>query len=78
MSNDSKRKKLIGKVVSSNMKDTVIVQVERKYPHSMYKKYITRTKKYYAHDPKNICNVGDVVNIIESRPISKLKRWRVI
>ena len=78
MDNINNRKKLIGKVLPSKMKNTVIVQVERKYSHPFYKKYITRTKKYYAHDPNNSCKVGDMVNIIESRPISKLKRWRVL
>ena len=72
------RKQLIGQVISSSMDKTVVVKVERKYPHKKYNKYINKTKKYYAHDPLNTCNVGDSISIEESRPISKLKRWKVI
>ena len=60
------------------MENTTIVEVARKFAHPLYKKYITKTKKYYAHDPNNSCKVGDMVSIIESKPISKLKRWRVL
>ncbi len=76
MSSNS-RKKLTGVVLSSKMDKTAIVEVSRKFPHPLYKKYVTRSKKYYAHDINNICKAGDMVSIIESRPISKLKRWRV-
>ena len=71
------RKTLTGAVVSDKMDKTVVVRVERIVKHPVYKKYIRRHKRYHAHDPKNQCRVGDVVQIIESRPISKTKRWRV-
>ena len=72
------RKQLIGTILSDKMDKTVSVKFARKVPHPMYKKYINKTKKYYAHDPSNACKVGDVVNIVESKPMSKLKRWRVV
>ena len=72
------RRQVVGTVFSSQMEKTVVVKVARRFPHPVYKKYVTETKKYYAHDPKGQCNPGDVVRIIESRPLSKLKRWRVI
>ena len=72
------KKRLTGKVLDSKMINTAVVQVSRKFSHPLYKKYITKTKKYYAHDPSNACKVGDVVNIVESKPMSKLKRWRVV
>ena len=71
------KKQLIGVVVSSSMDKTVVVESSRKFPHPIYKKYIKRTKKYYAHDPNNSCENGDKVLIHESKPLSKLKRWRV-
>ena len=72
------KKQLIGTVLESNMENTAIVKVARKFPHPKYKKYINKSKKYYAHDPDNICSVGDTVKILESKPISKLKRWIVL
>tara|TARA_Y100000590_G_C15686493_1_gene1001837 strand:- start:827 stop:1084 length:258 start_codon:yes stop_codon:yes gene_type:complete len=75
--NTSKRKQLSGVVSSNKMNSTVVVKVVRKIAHPVYKKYVNRTKKYYAHDPKNSCGVGDLVTIEESKPISKLKRWRI-
>ena len=72
------KKQLSGKVLESKMKDTAVIRVERRFPHPKYKKFIKKSKKYYAHDPENICKVGDVVRILESRPISKLKRWVVL
>ena len=72
-----KRKELKGLVVSDKMDKSVIVQVERYIQHKMYKKYIKRYKKYHAHDEKNACSIGDEVQIIETRPLSKLKRFRV-
>ena len=72
------KKRLTGKVLDSKMINTAVIEVSRKFPHPLYQKYITKTKKYYAHDPSNTCNVGDVVNIVESKPMSKLKRWRVV
>ena len=73
----NKKKQLSGLVVSNSMNNTVVVETSRKFPHPKYKKFIKRSKKYYAHDPKNKCENGDKVLIIESKPISKLKRWRV-
>ena len=75
--NITNKKQLIGTVISDNMDKTVIVETSRKFPHPRYKKFIKRSKKYYAHDPKNNCENGDTVLISESKPISKLKRWRV-
>ena len=78
MSKRSKlRKQLIGDVISSAMDKTVVVQVERRFPHPKYNKYVKKTKKYYAHDSMNKCSVGDSILIEESKPISKLKRWVV-
>ena len=67
----------IGLVVSNKCDKTAIVEIDRLKRHPIYKKYIHRRKRYYAHDEKNECQVGDRVRIIETRPISKLKRWRV-
>ncbi len=72
------RKRLIGVVVSDKMDKTVVVAVEKMVEHPLYKKHVKRTKKCYAHDEKNECKVGDVVEIEETRPLSKLKRWRVV
>ncbi len=66
-----------GVVVSNKMDKTIVVAVTRKFPHPIYKKTITTTKKFYAHDAENVCQIGDMVSIIESRPMSKLKRWTV-
>ena len=67
-----------GVVVSNKMNKTVVVNVERRFQHPIYKKYIRRSKNYHAHDEGNQCKVGDVVVIRECRPISKLKRWEVV
>ena len=72
------KRQLIGEVVSTKMNNTIIVKVNRKFPHKTYKKLITRSKKYYVHDFNESCGLGDVVKIIESKPLSKLKRWRVL
>ena len=72
------RRQLIGNVIPSKMDKTVVVQVARRFPHPVYQKYVTRTKKYYAHDPEGQCSPGDTVRIEESKPLSKLKRWRVV
>ena len=69
---------LSGTVISSNSNKTVVVKVTRRVQHMLYKKIISRTKKYHAHDENNIYKIGDNVNIIESRPFSKLKSWVVI
>jgi small subunit ribosomal protein S17 len=72
-----KKKELKGLVISDKMDKSVIVQVERYIQHKVYKKYIKQYKKYPAHDEKNECRIGDEVQIIETRPLSKLKRFRV-
>ena len=77
MDNKNKRRQLIGKVSSSKMDKTVVVMVTRKVPHPIYRKFVNKTKKYYAHDPENLCALGDTVLIEESKPLSKLKRWRI-
>ena len=69
---------LSGVVVSSNSNKTITVSVTRRIKHKLYKKIIRQTKKYHVHDEKNEFNVGDTVSIIESKPISKLKKWKVI
>ena len=78
MTNIESRKKLTGKVLKSKMKNKAVIEVSRRFAHPLYKKYVTKTKKYYAHDPKNSCSYGDVVSIVENKPTSKLKRWRVL
>ena len=75
---ETKRRFLRGEVLPSEMDKTIIVQVGRRFPHPIYKKYVTKLKKYYAHDPENKANAGDMVRIIEAKPISKLKRWRLV
>ena len=67
----------IGQVVSTKMQKTIVVEVSRRVPHPLYKRIITKRKKFYAHDEEGRANVGDVVRIIECRPMSKLKRWRL-
>ncbi len=73
----TKKKELMGLIVSDKMDKSVVVQVERFIQHKMYKKFIKQYKKYHAHDEKNECRIGDAVKIIETRPLSKLKRFRV-
>jgi small subunit ribosomal protein S17 len=72
------RRVLQGEVVSDKNDKTVVVRVERRVMHPLYKKFIRRSKKYAAHDEENRFKVGDVVRIIESRPLSKTKRWQVL
>ena len=72
------RKTRVGTVVSDKMNNTVVVAVERRYAHPLYGKQVTRTKKYHAHDENDEYHTGDVVRIMETRPLSKLKRWRVV
>lgn len=72
------KKVLKGTVVSDKMDKTVVVSVERIFQHPLYKKTIKTRKKYKAHDEENKCKLGDVVEIIESRPLSKTKRWKVL
>jgi small subunit ribosomal protein S17 len=71
------RKTQDGVVVSAKMDKTVVVAVVRQVRHKMYGKFIRKTKKYYAHDEAKACGVGDTVRIVETKPLSKLKRWRV-
>ena len=71
------KKRLVGSVVSDKMDKTVVVRVERLVRHPRYGKVLRRAKKYKAHDAKNECRVGDVVRIVESRPLSREKRWAV-
>ena len=72
-----RRKEVVGEVVSSRMHKTIVVQVTRKKSHAFYGRVITRHKKFYAHDEKNVAQVGDVVRLEETRPLSKLKRWKL-
>jgi len=72
------RKTRIGKVVSNKMDKTVVVAVETKVRHKLYKKMVAKTTKFKAHDENNECAVGDIVEIMETRPLSKDKRWRVV
>jgi small subunit ribosomal protein S17 len=65
----------IGPVVSAKMAKTIVVEVTRRVPHPMYKRIVSKRKRFYAHDPEGTAKVGDVVRIIECRPMSKLKRW---
>ncbi len=67
-----------GVVVSDKMEKTIVVNVERKFPHPLYKKFIKRSKRYHVHDEDNQFKMGDIVNIQECRPLSKSKRWEVI
>lgn len=69
------KKILQGKVVSNKMDKTVVVAVENRRPHPRYKKVMVKTRKFKAHDETNQCNIGDLVEIIEHKPISKTKRW---
>jgi small subunit ribosomal protein S17 len=71
------RKERVGKVVSAGMDKTIVVAVERRFRHPLYKKYVRKTTKLHAHDKDNTCNVGDTVRIVECRPLSKMKRWRL-
>lgn len=72
------RKVVTGTVVSDKMDKTVTVLVARRLRHPLYKKFITRSKKYHAHDAVNECGIGDVVRLMETRPLSRTKRWRVV
>lgn len=72
------RKQKTGVVVSNKMDKTIAVQVERRLRHPIYGKFVKRSKKFFAHDEENTCNVGDLVRIMETRPLSKKKRWRLV
>ena len=78
MENIQKNKReLIGLIVSDKMNKSVVVRIERFVQHKVYKKFMKRYKKYHAHDEKNECSIGDIVKITDTRPLSKLKRFRV-
>ena len=72
------RKTRIGVVSSNKMDKTVVVAVERKVQHPIYGKFLKKTTRFHAHDEKNECSIGDTVRIMESRPLSKTKRWRLV
>ena len=67
----------VGQVVSTKMQKTIVVEVGRRVPHPLYKRIISKRKKFYAHDEQGTAKTGDVVRIVETRPLSKLKRWRL-
>ena len=72
------RKERVGVVVSSKMDKTIVVAVERKEKHPLYGKFVKKTTKFVAHDEKNECGIGDTVRIMETRPLSKTKNWRLV
>ena len=73
----SRRNQKTGQVVSTKMAKTIVVEVTRRVSHPLYKRVVTRRKKFYAHDEEGTARLGDTVRIVESRPLSKLKRWRL-
>jgi small subunit ribosomal protein S17 len=73
-----KRKERVGEVISNKMAKTIVVRVQRRFPHPKFKKIVTAYKKFYAHDEKGEARPGDQVRIIETRPLSKLKRWQLV
>ena len=72
------RKERIGEVVSNKMNKSIVVAVKTKMKHPMYGKFVNKTSKFYAHDEENTCGVGDSVRIMETRPLSKTKKWRLV
>ena len=78
MTERNERKVRIGKVVSDKMDKTIVVAIERSVQHNLYKKSVKHTLKYKAHDENNECQIGDVVRIMENRPLSKDNRWRLV
>jgi small subunit ribosomal protein S17 len=68
----------VGVVTSNKMTKTIVVSVERRVPHPLYRRIMTKTSKFLAHDEKNACSIGDTVSIVETRPLSKRKRWRLL
>ena len=72
------RKTRIGLVTSNRMDKTITVAIERRVKHPIYGKFVKKTTKFHAHDEKNECTIGDTVRIMETRPLSKLKRWRLV
>ena len=83
MSDDLKKRKsnkkmLTGKVVSDKMNKTIVIEIERRKLHTLYKKYVTKRKKIKAHDETNESRIGDIVRVVESKPVSKEKHWRLL
>ncbi len=78
VSRPRRKRTLTGNVVSDKGERTIVVSISRRKKHRLYKKYITLTKKLKAHDPDNVCQVGDLVRVVESRPLSREKRWRLV
>jgi small subunit ribosomal protein S17 len=78
MENRNLRKERIGVVSSNKMEKSIVVSEVKRVKHPMYGKFVLKTKKYVAHDEKNDCNIGDTVKIMETRPLSKTKRWRLV
>ena len=78
MAERNSRKVKIGKVISNKMDKTIVIAAKFKEKHPIYGKFVAKTKKYHAHDEKNDCHKGDTVLIMETRPLSKTKRWRVV
>jgi 30S ribosomal protein S17 len=78
MENRNLRKERIGVVVSNKMDKTIVIAVKRKEKHPIYGKFVNKTSKFYAHDEANTCNIGDTVRIMETRPLSKNKNWRLV
>jgi small subunit ribosomal protein S17 len=74
----NRRKTFIGLVESNKMDKTIVVKIERLVKHKTYGKYVKRSSKLTAHDPDNTCNIGDKVSVIATRPLSKMKRWRLV
>jgi small subunit ribosomal protein S17 len=72
-----RRRELVGVVTSDKMQKTIVVKVTRRFQHALYDKYVRASKKFYAHDEQGEAKRGDVVRIVESRPLSKMKRWRL-
>lgn len=73
--NTARRRTMVGTVVSNKMQKTIVVKVDRRVRHDLYKKYVTKSRRYKAHDEKNTAKIGDLVVVVESRPLSRDKRW---
>lgn len=78
MAERTQRKVRVGRVVSNKMTKSILVEIDRRIPHTLYKKYYTRSTKLMAHDEKREAKIGDLVKIMETRPISSRKRWRLV
>jgi small subunit ribosomal protein S17 len=78
MENRNIRRERVGVVISNNMEKSIVVAVKRKVKHPMYGKFVNRTSKVIAHDEENACGIGDTVRIMETRPLSKRKNWRLV